>query len=321
MLNSYDHLIHAFDLAIGSQSTQHLLDQGKALGHRSLLRLVIAACLPFHVSNPHTNLQSHVSKSITSEPSVKNSHQIDRQRFSSFVGLASDAILQACLLILSVAHSGDGISTAELSDYQKLFECIRDIQEGTMQLIHLSELPPDHAAIGFASKIIDDSINRAPTQWTSSFESTKMSLQPLRDSHDISRWEGLVLLWNLCCPPWYKDLHLVALVAQLETLCETNWSLLDNDLRAIYYEIVASLKITQEISTQCPDITWLTEKLKEQISAAKAEKSGSMQITPLNESFGIVGEKMIAIVATMASFLQPEHSDVKTTSGDRCPVK
>ncbi|KAI7957599.1 hypothetical protein MJO28_004694 [Puccinia striiformis f. sp. tritici] len=276
MLNSYDHLIHAFDLAIGSQSTQHLLDQGKALGHRSLLRLVIAACLPFHVSNPHTNLQSHVSKSITSEPSVKNSHQIDRQRFSSFVGLASDAILQACLLILSVAHSGDGISTAELSDYQKLFECIRDIQEGTMQLIHLSELPPDHAAIGFASKIIDDSINRAPTQWTSSFESTKMSLQPLRDSHDISRWEGLVLLWNLCCPPWYKDLHLVALVAQLETLCETNWSLLDNDLRAIYYEIVASLKITQEISTQCPDITWLTEKLKEQISAAKAENSGSM---------------------------------------------
>ncbi|KAI7944893.1 hypothetical protein MJO28_010588 [Puccinia striiformis f. sp. tritici] len=304
----------AFDLAVGSQSTQHLLDEGKALGHRSLLRLVIAACLPFRVLTPHTNLQSHVSKSITSEPSVKNSHQIDHQRFSSFVGLASDAVLQACLLILGVAHSGDGLSTVELSDYQKLFECIRDIQEGTMQLIHLLESPPDHAAIGFALKIIDDSIDRAPIQWTSSFESTKMSLQPLRDSHDISRWEGLVLLWNLFCPSWYKDLHLVALVGQLETLAETNWSLLNDDLRAIYFEIAASLKISQEISTQCPDITWLTEKLKEQISTAKAEKSCSTEITPLDESFGIVGEKMIAIVATMASFLQPEQSDVTITS-------
>ncbi|KAI9615703.1 hypothetical protein H4Q26_011340 [Puccinia striiformis f. sp. tritici PST-130] len=266
----------AFDLAVGSQSTQHLLDEGKALGHRSLLRLVIAACLPFRVLTPHTNLQSHVSKSITSEP---------------FVGLASDAVLQACLLILGVAHSGDGLSTVELSDYQKLFE-----------------------SIGFALKIIDDSIDRAPIQWTSSFESTKMSLQPLRDSHDISRWEGLVLLWNLFCPSWYKDLHLVALVGQLETLAETNWSLLNDDLRAIYFEIAASLKISQEISTQCPDITWLTEKLKEQISTAKAEKSCSTEITPLDESFGIVGEKMIAIVATMASFLQPEQSDVTITS-------
>jgi hypothetical protein len=34
------------------------------------------------------------------------------------------------------------------------------------------------------------------------------------------------------------------------------------DLRAIYFEIVASLKISREISTQCPDINWLTEKLK-----------------------------------------------------------
>ncbi|KAH9469423.1 hypothetical protein Pst134EA_006713 [Puccinia striiformis f. sp. tritici] len=319
--SEYPLLTRTLDHFSDPSSADHSL---KLLLHRILqpdILSVVTSWSHYNRANHFFIGKSHVSKSITSEPSVKNSHQIDRQRFSSFVGLASDAILQACLLILSVAHSGDGISTAELSDYQKLFECIRDIQEGTMQLIHLSELPPDHAAIGFASKIIDDSINRAPTQWTSSFESTKMSLQPLRDSHDISRWEGLVLLWNLCCPPWYKDLHLVALVAQLETLCETNWSLLDNDLRAIYYEIVASLKITQEISTQCPDITWLTEKLKEQISAAKAEKSGSMQITPLNESFGIVGEKMIAIVATMASFLQPEHSDVKTTSGDRCPVK
>ncbi|POW01710.1 hypothetical protein PSTT_12279 [Puccinia striiformis] len=274
--SEYPLLTRTLDHFSDPSSADHSL---KLLLHRILqpdILSVVTSWSHYNRANHFFIGKSHVSKSITSEPSVKNSHQIDRQRFSSFVGLASDAILQACLLILSVAHSGDGISTAELSDYQKLFECIRDIQEGTMQLIHLSELPPDHAAIGFASKIIDDSINRAPTQWTSSFESTKMSLQPLRDSHDISRWEGLVLLWNLCCPPWYKDLHLVALVAQLETLCETNWSLLDNDLRAIYYEIVASLKITQEISTQCPDITWLTEKLKEQISAAKAENSGSM---------------------------------------------
>ncbi|PLW35549.1 hypothetical protein PCANC_22810 [Puccinia coronata f. sp. avenae] len=35
------------------------------------------------------------------------------------------------------------------------------------------------------------------------------------------------------------------------------------DLQAIYFEIVAALKISPEISIQCPDISWLADKLKQ----------------------------------------------------------
>jgi hypothetical protein len=110
---------------------------------------------------------------------------------------------------------------------QMLFECIRNVQEGTVQLIDLLDSSPDHAAIGFALKMIDDAINRAPAQSAGLFASTHTSLQPLRDSHDISRWEALVLLWNLFCPPWYKNLKLVRLIDQLAQLLEADWSLFD----------------------------------------------------------------------------------------------
>ncbi|KNZ50190.1 hypothetical protein VP01_4553g1, partial [Puccinia sorghi] len=220
-----------------------------------------------------------------------------------------DAVLRACLLILKET----------LEREHKLFECIRDIEEGTIQLINLVQSFPDHAAIGFTLKTIDDAINRTPIPSTYAFQSTQISLQPLRDTHDISRWEALVLLWNMFCPPWYKNSRLVGLIDQLAKLSEANWSLLNSGkppfhshccilmyIRAIYFEIVASLKISQDISIQCPDITWLTEKLKERITITESDKNGLIDVSPSAEdSFGIVGERMIAIVATMASFLQP----------------
>ncbi|KAA1117838.1 hypothetical protein PGT21_025055 [Puccinia graminis f. sp. tritici] len=228
-LNRVNHFLigEAFDLAIGSQSTQHLLDQGKALGHRCFLRLIIAACLPIRLLTHQASLESNGPKKIPSEPSIKHSHLINHVHFSRFVHLASDVILRTSLFILSKTQDNHSLSDFEISEYQRSFESIRDIQEATLQMINLLESTPDHAAIGFALKMIDDSVNQAPIQSKSSFDPIKLSLQPLRDSHDISRWEGLVLLWNLFCPPWYKDLHLVTLVNQLGQLCEANWSLLD----------------------------------------------------------------------------------------------
>ncbi|WAQ89034.1 hypothetical protein PtA15_10A457 [Puccinia triticina] len=294
----------AFDLAIASQSTHHLLDEGRALGHQSLLRLVIAACLPLRSLSHELSLESNGLKKHSSDLRVKHSQPIDHERVSSFVNHASDAVLRSCLLILGETQNWETLSDLGRCEYQQLFGCIRDIQEATLQLIDLLESSPDHAAIGFALKMIDDSVHRAPPQTKSLFESTELSLQPLRDSHDISRWEALVILWNLFCPPWYKNSHLVDLVGQLGQLCDANWSLLNTDLRAIYFEIVASLKISREITADCPKINWLTEKLKEQISAAKTEERHLTGIPPPDKNFGLVGERMIAIVATMTSFFQ-----------------
>ncbi|KNZ61396.1 hypothetical protein VP01_14061g1, partial [Puccinia sorghi] len=123
-----------------------------------------------------------------------------------------DAVLRACLLILKETQEREHVSSSEVSEHQ----------EGTIQLINLVESSPDHAAIGFALKTIDDVINRTPIPSTYSFQSTQISLQPSRDTHDISRWETLVLLWNMFCPPWYKNSRLVGLINQLAKLSEAN---------------------------------------------------------------------------------------------------
>ncbi|KNZ45330.1 hypothetical protein VP01_8242g1, partial [Puccinia sorghi] len=54
----------AYDLALGSQMTQHLQDQNRALGHQSLLRLVIAASLPLRLVSHGSNSESNDPKNF-----------------------------------------------------------------------------------------------------------------------------------------------------------------------------------------------------------------------------------------------------------------
>ncbi|KNZ59858.1 hypothetical protein VP01_1651g6 [Puccinia sorghi] len=196
----------AFDLALGSQMTQHLQDPNRALSHQSLLRLVIATLLPLHLVLSH-----------------------------------GDTVLRACLLILKGNQEREHVSNPKISEHQV------DIQEGTIHLIILVESSTNHAAIGFALKTIDNVIHSTPIL------------------------TSLVLL----SPPCYKNLRLVGVINQLGKLWEANWSLLSSEMvRSVgNLLIVGSLQISEDISIQCPDITLLTEKLKESIAITESDQS------------------------------------------------
>jgi hypothetical protein len=55
----------------------------------------------------------------------------------------------------------------------------------------------------------------------------------------------------------------------------------------------------------------------QQISTAEPERIGFIELeTSADESFGIVGEKMVSIVAIMATFLEPEKVGPVVSSCD-----
>ena len=87
--------------------TQHLQDQNRALGHQSLLRLVIAASLPLRLATHGSNSESNDPKNV-----------IDHSLFSVYVNHASDAVLRACLLILKETQEGDHVSNPKISEHQ-----------------------------------------------------------------------------------------------------------------------------------------------------------------------------------------------------------
>ncbi|KNZ47876.1 uncharacterized protein VP01_6071g1 [Puccinia sorghi] len=67
------------------------------------------------------------------------------------------------------------------------------------------------------------------------------NISPTSPRYDISRWEALVLLWNIFCPPWYKNLRLMGLIDQIGHTFRGQLVSLNSDIRAIYFEIVTSL--------------------------------------------------------------------------------
>ncbi|KNZ62428.1 hypothetical protein VP01_12719g1, partial [Puccinia sorghi] len=97
----------AFDLALESQMTQNLQDQNRALGHQSLLRLVIAALILLCLMSHGINSESNNPKNF-----------IDQLDFSVYVNHASDAVLQACLLILKETQERRHVSNHKISEHQ-----------------------------------------------------------------------------------------------------------------------------------------------------------------------------------------------------------
>ncbi|KNZ45920.1 hypothetical protein VP01_76g18 [Puccinia sorghi] len=97
----------AFDLALKRQMTQHLQDQNRALGHQSLLRLVIAASLLLRLMSHGINSESNDPKNF-----------IDQLDFSVYVNHASNAVLRACLLILKETQERIHVSNHEISEHQ-----------------------------------------------------------------------------------------------------------------------------------------------------------------------------------------------------------
>ncbi|MBW0467712.1 hypothetical protein O181_007427 [Austropuccinia psidii MF-1] len=295
----YFFMAGGFDLATACQSGEHLLVETKRLAYQTIFIIVIAACAPLTPLLINSAQRSQPAAKTQAQPQAFHTSQVDLERFRVFVHKASEAILQLSLVILNKLQKE---ATFQAEDYKNLVGCLQNLQGGMLQLSSLIRPFPDYAAMGFALKVIEESLEKIPQPWKLHLESVCHSLTPLRRAHDISRWGGLVKLWQLFCPQWSPMPSVIDLSTDLEKIVLTCFNHIDTSLRAIYFEVAASLRLSRHIPIHSSQFFLVAEKLKEQL-ATKAATIAPLKVIEAHLDFGDKAERLIAVAAITAGFL------------------
>ncbi|KAI8453986.1 hypothetical protein BY996DRAFT_4638411 [Phakopsora pachyrhizi] len=298
----------AFDLATAGRLSGSLDDPRLVAVYQIILVSALAYCFPL---GQHPNRTGNSQNKTLLSVGMKDDSSLT-ELLKGFLNHTCEKLI--CLapdilgkLFCSLSGSSDA------TDLKLLAECMVCIQEACIQILDLLQSIPDHAAIGFSMKAIEDSIQKVPDSWKPSFSSTAIELNGVISAYDIKQWDSMVRVWNLFCPQWSQNPQSASLLGEMECISSDSLEAMPLELRSVYFEVAASLKAGGAVPQKGFDqIIKFAEDLREKTKIMSAKNQTERRTK--GSKFDIFELAVEKVVATSVVLKQSNHTEVMNTN-------